>query len=65
MRPELSAKAIGVHALQYGGDAALVSTDEFGDVVDGGGLQCRGGVAAAAAVSVWGTFTAIPRMDVV
>jgi len=54
-----------VHALQYGGDAALVSTDEFGDVVDGGGLQCRGGVAAAAAVSVWGTFTAIPRMDVV
>jgi len=38
MRPELSAKAIGVHALQYGGDAALVSTHELDDPADGGGL---------------------------
>jgi hypothetical protein len=38
MRPEFPAKAIGVHALQYGGDAALVSTHELNDTADGGVL---------------------------
>jgi hypothetical protein len=38
MRPELPAKAIGVHTLQYSGDAALVSVDELDNPADGGGL---------------------------
>jgi hypothetical protein len=38
MWPELLAEAIGVHALQYGGDAALVSVDELDDVAAGRGL---------------------------
>jgi hypothetical protein len=35
MWSELPAEAIGVHALQYGGDAALVSIDEFDDAAAG------------------------------
>ena len=51
MWPKLSAEAIGMHALQYGGDAALVSVDEFDDAADGGDLQRHGGVFAAAALA--------------
>jgi len=65
MRPELSAKAICVDALQYSGDAALVSTHELDNPADGGGLQCYCGVPAAATVSLWDTWAAIPRVDVV
>ena len=65
MWPELPAEAIGVHALQYGGDAALVSTDEFNDVADGGGLQRHGRPVAAAAVGGRGAFAIVPGMDVV
>src|SRR5260370_1314965 len=50
MWTELSAEAIGVHALQYGGDAALVSADELDDAADGGGLQRPRGVVAGATV---------------
>jgi hypothetical protein len=35
---ELPAKAISLHALQHGGDAALVSIDELDDVAASGGL---------------------------
>jgi len=38
MWPEFSAEAIGVHALQYGGDAALVSIDELDDIAAGSSL---------------------------
>src|SRR6266851_5336090 len=54
MWTELSAESISVHALQYGGDAALVSTHELDDAADGGGLQRHGGVFAAAAPGVGG-----------
>jgi hypothetical protein len=69
MWPELSAEAIGVHALQYSGDAALVSAHELSDFVDGRGLQRDGGIAFVTAANRerWvGTIRgAIPRMDVV
>jgi hypothetical protein len=38
MWSELPAEAIGVHALQYSGDAALVSIDELDDAAAGGRL---------------------------
>ena len=65
MRAELSAEAIGVHALQYGGDAALVSTDEPDDAAPGGSLQRRGGVFAAAAPGGRKAFAILRGMDMV
>ena len=65
MWTEFSAEAIGVHALQYGGDAALVSADELDDAADGGGLQRPGGVFAAAAPGGRAVFAVLSRMDVV
>jgi hypothetical protein len=65
MRAELSAEAIGVHALQYGSDAALVSTDEFDDAAPGGSLQRRGGVSAAAAPGGRKAFAILRGMDMV
>jgi hypothetical protein len=50
MWPELPAEAIGVHPLQYRGDAALVSANELGDAADGGRLQRYGGIAVTAAI---------------
>jgi hypothetical protein len=35
---ELPAETVGVHPLQYSGDAALVSANELDDFVAGGGL---------------------------
>jgi hypothetical protein len=65
MWAELPAEAIGVHALQYGGDAALVSTDELDDLADGRGLQCHGSAVAAAALGGRGAFAIVSAMDVV
>jgi hypothetical protein len=65
MWTELSAEAIGVHALQYGGDAALVSADELDDTAGGGGLQRHGGVFAAAALGGRAAFAVLSGMDMV
>jgi len=65
MWPELSAEAIGVHPLQYGGDAALVSTDELDDAAGGGGLQRHGGAAVTTSVYHRWACAIVPRMDVV
>jgi hypothetical protein len=65
MWPKLSAEAIGVHALQHGGDAALVSANELDDAADGRGLQRRGGVCAAASSGGRAAFAILSGMDVV
>ena len=69
MRPELFAEAIGVHALQYGSDTALVSADEPDDAADGGRLQRHGGIAVTAAIggkrSLRILRLSVPGMDVV
>ena len=47
---EFPTEAIRVHALQECSDALLVPIDEHGDAAGGGGVQCAGGDALAAAV---------------
>jgi hypothetical protein len=65
MWPKLSAEAIGMHALQYGGDAALVSVDEFDDAAVGGDLQRHSGVFAAAAPGGRAECAVLSGMDMV
>lgn len=66
---KLLTEAIGVHALQLVGDAALVPIYELDDAIAGSRLQCAGGVFAAAAVGGGSTFgavaSAIPGLDLV
>jgi hypothetical protein len=65
MWPKLSAEAIGVHALQYSCDAALVSADELDDAADSGRFQRYGSVLAAATPGGRAAFPVLSGMDVV
>src|SRR5579864_8681711 len=66
---KLLTEAIGVHALQFIGDAALVPIYELDDAVAGGRLQRAGGVFAAAAAggkcALGAVAGAIPGLDLV
>src|ERR1700730_4164545 len=48
LRVELSAPAVGVHALRGGLHASLAAVDEFGDADVGRGCQPPGGIISAA-----------------
>jgi hypothetical protein len=63
--PKFSTEAISVHALPYGGDAALVSIDELDDVAARGGLQRNGRIAVVTAAEDRRPFAILPRVDLV